>query len=289
MTKIEWTERTWNPIVGCSIVSPGCTNCYAMQMAARIERMSPKLDHYKGLTKHVNGKAVWTGKLALAPRKTLLEPLRRKRPTMWFVNSMSDLFHEAVPDWWIYLVLAVMAHTYEPASWDDRHVVTSRRQRHVYQVLTKRPARMRSFLTDLRGFKADNASLDEFSRHPFSEASRSISLNAGHPAYMNAPFSTWQWVADGFPGLWAGVSCERQQEADERIPDLLATPAAVRFVSAEPLLGRVDLTRIEIPRGYGSLLFNALTGLGCDHRGDRFPTSLDSTRLDWIIVGGQSG
>lgn len=81
MTKIEWTERTWNPIVGCSIVSPGCTNCYAMTMAARIERMSPQLEHYKGLTQKVNGHVVWTGKLALAPEPTLLEPLRRRKPT----------------------------------------------------------------------------------------------------------------------------------------------------------------------------------------------------------------
>src|SRR5690606_16808978 len=89
-----------------------------------------------------------------------------------------------------------------------------------------------------------------------SEASRSISLNAGHPAYMNAPFSTWQWVADGFPGLWAGVSCERQQEADERIPDLLAPPAAVRFVSAEPLLGPIDFARL----GDATFRLNAFTG-----------------------------
>src|SRR5690606_6198863 len=125
VTKIECTQRTWNPIVGCSIVSPGCTNCYAMQMAARIERMNPRLEHYKGLTKRVNGKAVWTGTLALAPGKTLLEPLRTKKPTMWFVNSMSDLFHEDVPDEWIDRVFAVMALT----------------PQHTYQVLTKRSAR----------------------------------------------------------------------------------------------------------------------------------------------------
>src|SRR5690606_32903958 len=115
-----------------------------------------------------------------------------------------------------------------------------------------------------------------------------LRLGWGGPLLEDAlgRLAKWPWPP---PNVWLGVSCERQQEADERIPDLLATPAAVRFVSAEPLLGRVDLTRIEIPRVYGSFLFNALTGLGCDHRGDRFPTSLDSTRLDWVIVGGESG
>src|SRR5690606_39462086 len=100
MTKIEWTERTWNPIVGCSIVSPGCKNCFAMAFAARLERMLPKLDHYKGLTKKVNGHVVWTGKINLAPEKALLEPLRWKKPRTVFVNNMCDVFHEDVPDEW---------------------------------------------------------------------------------------------------------------------------------------------------------------------------------------------
>src|SRR5690606_30332819 len=131
MTKIEWTERSWNPIVGCSIVSPGCTNCYAMQMAARIERMSPKLEHYRGLTKKVNGNVVWTGKVNLAPEKTLLEPLSWKKPRTVFVNSMSDLFHEDVPDEWITSVFVVMMVAHE----------------HTLQILTKRSRRMREWMT----------------------------------------------------------------------------------------------------------------------------------------------
>src|SRR4051812_47545799 len=100
-SKIEWTERTWNPIVGCSIVSPGCTNCYAMQMAARIQKMnrtggsgSDYVNHYDGTTRGVNGHSVWTGKLAKAPPKIFFAPLSRNIPTTWFVNSMGDLFHE---------------------------------------------------------------------------------------------------------------------------------------------------------------------------------------------------
>ena len=119
-SNIEWTQETWNPIVGCSIVSAGCTNCYAMKMADRICAMQPN-SHYQGTVKRVNDKPVWTGKMALAPEKKLLEPMRRKRPRTYFVNSMGDLFHENVPDEWIDKVFAVMA----------------RSPQHTFQILTK--------------------------------------------------------------------------------------------------------------------------------------------------------
>ena len=129
MSKIEWTEATWNPIVGCSLVSPGCTNCYAMRMAARLERMGQK--RYRGLTKPSKAGPVWTGKMRLV-EEALTLPLRRRKPTTWFVNSMSDLFHENVPDEWIDRVFAVMALC----------------PQHTFQVLTKRSARMRAYLSD---------------------------------------------------------------------------------------------------------------------------------------------
>lgn len=137
-TNISWTERTWNPVVGCSVVSPGCTNCYAMRMAYRVKEMEeartgrPDASHYFGTTKVVNGNPVWTGKVVLAPEHILLEPLRRRKPTMYFVNSMSDLFHEDVPDEWIDRVFAVMALC----------------PQHTFQVLTKRSERMRAYCTD---------------------------------------------------------------------------------------------------------------------------------------------
>ena len=127
-SKIEWTEATWNPIVGCSVVSPGCTNCYAMKMAARIEAMaigqttkngSPGLapTHYAGTTQSSKAGPVWTGKVALAPDHILTQPLRWKRPRTIFVNSMGDLFHEDVPDEWIDRVFAIIAlcpqHTFQ--------------------------------------------------------------------------------------------------------------------------------------------------------------------------------
>lgn len=253
MSKIEWTEKTWNPIVGCSIVSAGCTNCYAMKMAARIERMGTA-PHYAGTTRNVKGHDVWTGKLAQAPDSILLEPLRRKKPTMWFVNSMSDLFHEDVPDEWILKVLDVIRATSHDGGANCGCIRNADRTegQHIYQVLTKRSARMRTVMRRLRWDGERLYLADDDSR------ARVIIRN-----------------------LWLGVSAEDQRRADERVPDLLATPAAVRFVSAEPLLGPIDFTRIAFDFGTDrTSKHNALSGVtNVDYR----------TRLDWVIVGGESG
>lgn len=234
MSKIEWTRnddgtegKTWNPLAGCSIVSPGCTNCYAMRMAARIERMQPA-SHYKGLTKQVNGNPVWTGKIARAPDHIFTAPLKWRKPTRVFVNSMSDLFHEDVPDEWIDQIFAIMAQC----------------PQHVFQILTKRPARMRAWCIK----------------------------NAAVP----------------YPQIWLGVSVEDQARADERIPLLLETPAAVRFISAEPLLGPVYLTRLRFDSDPEWRL--------CGLTGDKWDQLMRwhyqkgaTAHLDWVIVGGESG
>lgn len=128
-TGIEWTDATWNPIVGCSVTSPGCSNCYAMSMARRIEAMQPG-SHYAGTTQVVNGNPVWTGKVALSPKDILFAPLRWKKQRIVFVNSMGDLFHEKVADRNIDAVFAMM--------------MTSR---HKYLVLTKRHEHMRDYVT----------------------------------------------------------------------------------------------------------------------------------------------
>lgn len=253
MSKIEWTQQTWNPIVGCSIVSPGCTNCYAMKMAARLKAMSPG-SHYKGTTRKVNGKAVWTGKLALAPDETLLAPLRRKKPTIYFVNSMGDLFHEDVPDAWIDKVFAVMALC----------------PQHKFQVLTKRSTRMREYVKQMQ----DRWLLIE-----------QIASDMGHnPRELDA----FDWLANKhfLPNVWLGVSAEDQTRADERIPDLLATPAAVRFVSAESLLGPIDFTYFT-PAHDLSFAASCHTGSDGVTRDDLFGRPVEG--LDWIIVGGESG
>lgn len=299
MTRIEWTEHTWNPIVGCSIASPGCKNCYAMSMAARIERMNPELAHYRGLTQRSNGKPVWTGKLALAPDETLFEPLMRKKPTMYFVNSMGDLFHEDVPDGWIMTVLDVMWRT----------------PQHTYQVLTKRPKRMREFFAKWRDLSGEH--LTEFKgvegpdavrkAHPsgrgqlFAAYLDTLLERSGGKVPQGAAWPTFDWLGGmkwwpNFPpNVWFGVSCERQKEAEERIPDLLATPVAVRFVSGEPLLGGVDFTRIIPDRPSCSARIDALNGYvsrnaGPDENGRvMWEDAEKCERLDWVIVGGESG
>lgn len=246
-TGIEWTDATWNPIVGCSIVSPGCTNCYAMKMAARIERMNPG-NHYAGTTKASKGGAVWTGKLALAPDHILTAPLRWKRPRKIFVNSMGDMFHEDAPNEWIDKVFAIMALC----------------PQHTFQVLTKRAERMREYFT--KPHSAPNISLWQ------SGVCWAID-DLVQPRTDQSRCARDQVLHGPSPNVWLGVSCERQQEADDRIPLLLQTPAAVRFISAEPLLGPIDLER-----GGFSLL-----------RPIKSPAGKKWPGLDWVIVGGESG
>ena len=262
MSKIEWTEKTWNPIVGCSVVSPGCTNCYAMKFAARLLDGNPKMPHYGGTTKIVNGKAIWTGKVALASDHILTEPLRRRRPTTYFVNSMGDLFHEDVPDEWVDRVFAVMALC----------------QQHTFQVLTKRAARMRHYMASEP-------------QDRWNEQAAILMSWDDMPQRGSGPLCN----------VWLGVSAERQQEADERVPDLLATPAAVRFVSAEPLLGDINFEEAW----HGCSAMSGECWGDCGWCGDgptpknppmhncRLHNSPDATKgrsgLDWIIVGGESG
>ncbi len=220
-TKIEWTDATWNPIRGCTVVSEGCRNCYAMNVAARF---SGEGQAYEGLAYRNSSGAHWTGKVRLV-EEHLKDPLRWKRPRRIFVNSMSDLFHESIADEWIERIFQVM--------YDAKH--------HVFQVLTKRPERM----------------LDWISRSAF---------------LTNAPLIN----------VWLGVSVEDQGTANERIPLLLETPAALRWLSAEPLLGPIDLTRLKW-RGHTS--WDALSGISYDETGDHLSTPF----LDWIVVGGESG
>jgi protein gp37 len=227
-TKIEWSDSVWNPVVGCSIVSPGCTNCYAMKMAARIERMSYRGEfreelgetinvgrsHYDGTTQSSKAGPVWTGKVAMAPEHILTVPLRWKRPRRIFVNSMGDLFHESVPDAWIDRVFAVMALA----------------PQHTFQVLTKRSKRMREYLTDSKAYCRILRAADP--------------LRVWRPALGGVSISN---PADAafWPHVWIGVSAEDQTRADERRDDLFALAGYgwKSFVSYEPALGPVDWTR----------------------------------------------
>lgn len=245
LTSIEWTDRVWNPTRGCSRISEGCRNCYAERIAARFsdgrEQKPVRQGEFHGFAIRTPSGPRWTGKVELIESK-LTEPLHWKKPQRVFVNSMSDLFHEALPDEAIDRVFAVMALCPQ---------IT-------FQVLTKRPARM------LQWFKGDGRS--RWEDHVYNRAYlMSTKCSAAVP-------STWP-----LPNVWLGVSVEDQATADERIPLLLQTPAAIRFVSYEPALGPVD---------FSDFLPGRINPHWTGHADDN-PRS--EWGLDWIIAGGESG
>jgi len=236
---IEWTEATWNPVTGCSKVSQGCKNCYAERDWGRLSKI---------------GGNVYTGRAftdVMCHPERLDQPLRWKKPRRIFVNSMSDLFHESVPDSFIDKVFAVMALA----------------ERHTFQVLTKRPARMLSYF--LSGPKEHTVKGEAWE------------MLGHYPKYPNAGMKA-PWP---LPNVWLGVSVEDQATADERIPLLLDTPSAVRWISAEPLLESVDLTDLTVSLPDGVAQWNALHF--DNDRGDCAPYG--SATIDWIVVGGESG
>lgn len=263
-SKIEWTEQTWNPIVGCSLESPGCTNCYAMKLAGRLALMGTAA-HYRGTTQKTKAGFVWSGTINVAPDSILLAPMKRRKPTTYFVNSMSDLFHPDVPDDVIDRVFAVMALC----------------PQHTFQVLTKRAARMRAYMSDPK--LPIRLAMQCFDMNRIGQIKFSVMFAAlGDRERDEDP----EFVPMSLANVWLGVSVEDQTRADERIPDLLATPAAVRFLSCEPLLGPVDLTWIEFPNEHGKLeLWDALS-VGDDPTDD---WNCSTACIDWVIVGGESG
>ncbi|HEV2521058.1 MAG TPA: phage Gp37/Gp68 family protein [Candidatus Acidoferrales bacterium] len=235
-TGIEWTDATWNTVTGCTKVSPGCAHCYAERITERF--------HGPGSFE----------KVILHPEK-LDEPLHWRKPRRVFVNSMSDLFHEDVPDEFIDRVFAAMALA----------------SQHTYQVLTKRPDRMLSYF---------GRSLDErLVRDALVEGTAQNIYAERNP--LETDCSLWLAVHLPLRNIWLGVSVENQRFADERIPLLLRTPAAVKFISAEPLLGPVCLTDVKeqiVPemKGDNHIHINSLRCIVPSH-------------IDWVIVGGESG
>ncbi len=247
-TKIEWTDATWNPITGCSVVSPGCTNCYAMRLAGTRMR-----EHHsrKGLTNPSKAGPVWNGQLRFNDLWLDL-PLRWGRPRRVFVCAHGDLFHEATEIEWLDLVFAVMA----------LDCLTSAIP-HTFQVLTKRPAQAFAYLTDKRA--------------PGRIIQAMNQLRPGPSLVADETALPWP-----LPNVWLGVSAEDQQRAEERLPILLDTPAAVRWISAEPLLGPIDLRHLQ-PEGVTEI--DALAGT----HGVLRPHSGLNRSIDWVVVGGESG
>lgn len=258
-TSIQWTDKTWNPVRGCSVVSPGCVNCYAMKQA---HRFSSEGKAYAGLTKQTSAGPQWTGRVALAENQ-LLEPLKWKHPTRVFVNSMSDLFHESMPDEWIDQVFAVMALSTQ----------------HTFQILTKRANRMRAYFADAvtRERIADVIGFN----HGNQDTARSV---------LGGQFDLAPRVRWPLTNVWLGVSVENQKYADERIPLLMQTPAAIRFISAEPLLEPVSL-HPPADKAF-QLLSRYYSKEGFDASGSQPEAKRNTTlfpKLDWVIVGGESG
>lgn len=219
MTNIEWVARpgtipvTWNPVTGCTKISDGCRNCYAERMARRLAGRCgyPEAPHHFDVTLH---------------HERLGQLLRWKKPRTVFVCSMSDLFHEDIPDWFILKV------------WD----VMRRAPQHTFLVLTKRPRRMQEVVGR---------------------------------------------ICDGWcplPNAWLGVTVENQRTADERIPLLLQTPAAVHFVSCEPLLEEINIRE-----------YLHVDGCHTFEGGESFPNlclacgGKGTPSLDWVIAGCESG
>ncbi len=267
-SKIEWCDATWQIVTGCSIVSPGCTNCYAMRFAGTRLREHPSR---QGLTKSVNGNPVWTGEVRFN-EQWLMQPLRWRRPRRIFVAAHGDMFHENVPDEWIDRVFAVMAL----APW------------HSFMVLTKRPERMREYL--LRPTVSVNVGLETLGivlEHPKMALGGKVIIKATD---IN-PGALKEWP---LPNVMLGVTAEDQARADERITHLIETPAAKRFVSVEPMLGPVDLTRIQVA-GDDDFDGGFLDALGGgiyieQPMPPRLPHIPDwVARLNWVIVGGESG
>jgi protein gp37 len=248
---ISWTDVTWNPIRGCTRVSEGCRNCYAEGVAARFSKPGQAYEGLAGFKILENGErdARWTGKVRFV-EEHLLDPLRWRKPRRVFVNSMSDLFHEEVKIEWIAKIFNIMAsattecgkrHKHKEECWTGPG--------HTYQILTKRPERMKAMVTE---------ELPQFaSEYMPGDCALSLAMEMDWP----------------LPNVWLGTSVEDQATADARIPALLSTPAAVRFISAEPLLGPLEL-REEWYKCPAKEPHPGVAWCPC---------------LGWVIVGGESG
>lgn len=232
-TKITWADKTWNPVTGCTKISPGCANCYA-------ERMSKRFGKKWGLP------ADNPFKVTNRDDKTFLQPLRWKKPSKIFVCSMGDLFHSDVNVRWIDGIFAIMGLTYDHTGKMVKHKDSDgesaiHKQRHTYLILTKRPERMAEYVNGLV-----NSTWEDLRKrfYTFSMAACDLKYQAAYMNHMNASMVVATWIKAGMPGLGLGVTAENQEQADKRIPILLQIPAEKRFVSVEPMLSHIKL------RGY---------------------------------------
>lgn len=268
-SNIEWTRGddgsrgyTWNPVDGCTRVSEGCRHCY-------IERQTS----FRVAHRRFDGARIGaTTGVLLHPRR-LIAPLGWSKPSRVFVCSMADLFHASVPEGYIAQIFAVMALA----------------PQHTFQVLTKRHDRMRSVLQGCAHSGAHSPGVDFRSAMAWAVSKANPNRLTGIPD--DAEHQVLHETPWPLPNVWLGVSTEDQKHADLRIPTLLDTPAAVRWISAEPLLGAIDLTDYTIrSRPVTDDVLDAPIGaevFGMVRSGDHYWDR--KTGLDWVVVGGESG
>lgn len=302
-THIEWTDATWNPITGCTLVSEGCRNCYAAQLAATRLRHHPSRSGLARL--NAEGVAKFTGEVRFNPQ-WLDQPIRWKRPRRIFVCAHGDLFHGGVQREWLVEIFARIALA----------------PQHIYQILTKRPAHQRAILSDPSFVRQVYERVCDLTLE--RELRVVLIADPAHQGYAPAGTRIHLGVWP-LPNVWLGTSVEDQLTADERIPELLATPAALRWISAEPLLGPIDLRQWQHDygcgcgwggdspldycrecgwRGFapganapedcpecGCAIDDYLACPECDGQdGDGLSFGPNSRpRLDWVVAGGESG
>lgn len=265
-TKIEWCDHTFNPWRGCTKVSPGCANCYAEAMSGRnpgtLGVWGP------GGTRVVASKAMWREPLKWnkwaeeserAWRESGGHPARKPDRPRVFCASLADVFE----DWRGPLVdgkgnAVLLGHWEESLDRWNEPLTLDYFRFALFNLIRRTPSLDWLLLTK-----------------------RPQNISRMYAEFLGA------WDIPFQPNVWLGASVENQDTADERIPHLLAVPAAVRFLSVEPLLGPVDLTRITVPRNYGSYLLNAFTGEGRTYHNE--PFTKFPGRVNWVIIGGESG
>jgi protein gp37 len=292
MSRIEWTGDTWNPIVGCSPASAGCDNCYAQGQVHRFDLYGRPTTIKLGASKRpgltftpmnpATGKTLgrggtWTGAVWLLP-DVLDKPLKRRKPTTYFVNSLSDMFHESIVGCeigrrFLAAMFGVMAAT----------------PQHTYQILTKRPDQAQLWFQWIAKESSAWAVAAKSRMAIGMTIDDSICRVEGMPARVHATCTGTfrQWP---LRNVWIGASTENQAWVERRIPELLRVPAAVRFLSCEPLLGPLDLVTIPAPDwldGEGGSYYHALLGFPYFRNGE--PSGGSGEKIDWVIVGGESG
>lgn len=255
-TSIEWADKTWNCLRGCSLTSDGCRNCYAMRQA---HRFSGPGGPYEGLTVLTATGPKWSGEVREVPGK-LGEPMGWRKPSRIFVNSMSDVFHDDVSDGFIDRMFGVMMLC----------------PQHIFQILTKRPERMFQYMNEPGRAAAVMAAAAREAFDQDTLVARHGKMPKTAEYHWEAPDELAHIQVKGGtwppPNVWLGTSVENQKTADIRVPLLVQTMAAVRWLSVEPMLGPVNLGLLgTCPKTWG------------------VGYCLLADRIHWVVCGGESG